>query len=383
MVSLTRSLWLRESALLAVAAAVTASLDRLLSGALPLGQPGSMLIALLLALLLCAGARPWLLEPFRSEGALSMEQMFDRLYRMTRDVESHPERAPACLLALLRELFEPLEAAVLPRPGGPSTASGDGSTLRVPVPDLTRPGGPAGQTLELRLAQQGRRLFNREDARLADRIVEQLRRAVAFDHAVERGRCEERVRLAQDLHDDIGARLLTLMYQAQSPEHEDYIRHTLQDLKTLTRGLVASSHRLSDAAGEWKADLQQRLQLAHVGLDWQIHFEQDAELGVVAWSGLTRVLRELVSNTIAHSRATQVWATLRLENDRLEITVRDDGIGRNPKAWSQGLGLGGIHKRVRQLGGEVEWCEVQPRGIECRVLFSNWSQAANAAPRQA
>ena len=272
---------------------------------------------------------------------------------------------------------------MLPRPGGPSTASDDGSTLRVPVPDLTRPGGPAGHTPELRLAQRGRRLFDRDDARLADRIVEQLRRAVAFDHAVERGRCEERARLAQDLHDDIGARLLTLMYQAQSPEHEDYIRHTLQDLKTLTRGLVASSHRLSDAAGEWKADLQHRLKLAHVALDWRTHFERDAELGVVAWSGLTRVLRELVSNSIAHSRATQVWATLRLEDDRLEITLRDDGIGCNPQAWSQGLGLGGIRKRVRQLGGEVEWRETPPREIECRERFAHWSQATGRLPTTA
>ena len=50
--------------------------------------------------------------------------------------------------------------------------------------------------------------------------VEQLKRAVAYDKAVERGRSEERARIAQDLHDDIGARLLTLMYKAQSPEME-------------------------------------------------------------------------------------------------------------------------------------------------------------------
>ena len=72
---------------------------------------------------------------------------------------------------------------------------------------------------------------------------------MAFDQAVEHGRSEERVRIAQDLHDDIGARLLTLMYKAQTPEMEDYVRHTLQDLKTLTRGLAAPNHRLSHAAG--------------------------------------------------------------------------------------------------------------------------------------
>ena len=97
----------------------------------------------------------------------------------------------------------------------------------MPVPDLSRNGDRAEQTLVLRFSQRGQRLFTEEDARLADRIVEQLKRAVAFDQAVERGRSEERSRIAQDLHDDIGARLLTLMYQASNPEQEDYIRATM------------------------------------------------------------------------------------------------------------------------------------------------------------
>ncbi len=326
---------------------------------------------------LYAGVRQWLLNQVRAENMVSMERLFERLYRMAREVEARPERAAASLLALLRELFDPLEAGVVAKPVREASASGDGSTLLVPVPELRGPGGRGEESLTLRFAQRGRRLFNREDARLADRIVEQLKRAVAFDQAVERGRREERTRIAQDLHDDIGARLLTMMYQAQSPEHEDYIRHTLQDLKTLTRGLAASSHRLSDAAGEWKADLQQRLQLAHIALDWHMQCEPDVELSVVQWSALTRVLRELVSNAIAHSQATQVWVTLKLADDVLEIVVCDDGIGRNPQGWAHGLGLGGVRKRVKQLGGRVQWLDAPQGGIECRVTVPRWSLAGS------
>lgn len=147
-----------------------------------------------------------------------------------------------------------------------ATLRGNGAILLVPVPCRARGGRDGHTTLVLKHARRGQNLFTAEDARLAHRIMEQLHRALTFDEAVEQGRSEERLRIAQDLHDDIGARLLTLMYQAPSPEMEDYIRHTIQDLKTLTRGLAAQSHVLSEAAGEWKRDLDHRLSVARCEL---------------------------------------------------------------------------------------------------------------------
>ena len=91
------------------------------------------------------------------------------------------------------------------------------------------------------------------------------------------------------------------------------------------------------------------------------------------WSALTRVLRELVSNTIAHAQAVRVEIDFHLEDDRLDLTVTDDGRGRNPQAWSHGLGLGGVRKRVKQLGGAVEWREMSPKGIGCRVIIRELS----------
>jgi signal transduction histidine kinase len=210
-------------------------------------------------------------------------------------------------------------------------------------------------------------MFTRDDARLTDRVLEQLVRAVAFDRAVEQGRNEERARIAQDLHDDIGARLLTLMYKAQSPEMEDYVRHTLQDLKTLTRGLAASSHLLSHASAEWKADITQRLEAAHCELDWSFDFDRDVNLTVVQWSALTRMLRELINNVIVHASATRVDVSGHFERGRFTLKVSDDGAGRKPENWAHGLGLGGIRKRVKLLGGEVRWRENSPHGIACEI----------------
>ncbi|MFT3665601.1 sensor histidine kinase [Piscinibacter sp.] len=367
---------MREFSMLAAVSTVTTSLDLLFIAVFSLGPFASLTLALFISLAAYSGARQWVLNQLLGSKVLTTERMFEQLYRIAREVEARPERTGMLLSELLRDLFEPMEVLLSERRVGATRVSSDGSTLVLPVPALGGESAPPRGAIVLRFAHRGRRLFTFEDARLTARVVEQLRRAVAFDKAVEQGRSEERARIAQDLHDDIGARLLTLMYKAQSREMEEYVRHTLQDLKTLTRGLAAANHSLSHAAAEWKADLSQRLTAAHVQLDWVFDADKEVMLSVVQWSALTRVLRELVSNAIAHAKATRVEVSLVLRKDRLELQILDNGEGRNPRAWAHGLGLGGVRKRVKQLGGEVEWRELQPRGIGCRVTIRDLS--ANA-----
>jgi signal transduction histidine kinase len=361
---------LREFSMLAGISTVATSVDLLFVAVFSVGQFTSLAIAVFVALGLYAGARQWLLSHVIGSAVLTTERTFERLYRVAREVQEQPARYVPLLEQLLRDLFEPIEVARLERSASETRVVGSGAALVVPV----RAGGGdrAPLTLALRFARRGTRLFTTDDARLADRVVQQLRRAVAYDQAVERGRHEERLRIAQDLHDDIGARLLTLMYQAQTPEMEDYIRHTLQDLKTLTRGLAAAEHRLSHASAEWKADLTQRLGPAQVRLGWSVDVDRDVRLSVVQWSALTRVLRELVSNALYHARATRIDVQIALAGPRLSMSVADDGQGRAPEAWSHGLGLGGVRKRVKLLGGEVRWLENGARGIVCEVVVARF-----------
>jgi signal transduction histidine kinase len=364
---------MREFSMLAGISTVATSLDLLFVAVFSLGQFASLTLSLFLSLGVYAGARQWILNQMLGNHMLTTERMFEQLYRIAREVEVYPEKTSELLSRLLRELFEPLEVMQIDRFSRHTRVVGDGSTMLVPVPALADDADTQPRSVVLRFAHRGKRMFTLEDARLTDRIVEQLRRAVAFDKAVEQGRSEERARIAQDLHDDIGARLLTLMYKASNPEMEDYVRHTLQDLKTLTRGLAASSHRLTHAAAEWKADITQRLSAAHCDLHWSFSCDRDLVLTVVQWSALTRMLRELVSNAISHSQASQVDIDILFEGDVFTLRVSDDGIGRNPQSWSHGLGLGGVRKRVKLLGGEVEWRDNQPRGICCAVRIRELS----------
>lgn len=359
---------LREFSMLAGVSTVATSLDLLFVAVFSLSQFASVTLALFFSLGIYAGVRQWLLNRILGSTVLTTERAFEQLYRLARELEGRPEKVGERLSQLLRELFEPIEAMLVHRPLKNARVAGDGSTLIVPVPAM--PGmdeSAAESSIVLRYGRKGTRIFCDDDARLADRICEQLRRAVAFDQAVEQGRSEERMRLAQDLHDDIGARLLTLMYKAPDPETEEYVRHTLKDLKTLTRGLAAANHRLTHAAAEWKADIAQRLAAAHCDLGWSFSVDQDVTLNVVQWSALTRALRELINNVISHAAATRVDVEAVYLHGQLTITVSDNGRGTSPEAWSHGLGLNGVRKRVRQLSGHVEWRQRSPNGIQCRI----------------
>ena len=377
---LSRSkLILQEFSLLAASSTVAASLDLLFVALFSLGQLPSMTLSLFLAFGLYLSLRRWLIAKLPGQESLSMAGMFQRLYRIAREVERRPDVLHERLQNLLKELFDPLEATLVNGSVGSVTIKGNGAVLLVPLPPERAAMHESQVVLVIKHAQKGQRLFTQDDGRLVDRIIEQLHRALHFDQAVEQGRSEERLRIAQDLHDDIGARLLTLMYQAPNPDIEDYIRHTLQDLKTLTRGLAAQSHDLTEAAGEWKRDLNQRLSVVRCELDWHMQVDTDPALTMVQWSALTRILRELVNNTISHAKANKVQVSLSLASDRLTLSVVDNGMGRAPDTWSHGLGLGGVRKRVKQLGGTVRWSEVEPKGIRCDVVVEPFSSSASPA----
>jgi len=63
-----------------------------------------------------------------------------------------------------------------------------------------------------------------------------------------------------------------------------------------------------------------------------------------------RVTQEALHNCVQHAAASNVIVTVRLEGDRLRLTVEDDGKGFDP-ARDKGMGLLGVHERVSRLGG--------------------------------
>ncbi|MFM7706320.1 MAG: sensor histidine kinase [Rubrivivax sp.] len=185
--------------------------------------------------------------------------------------------------------------------------------------------------------------------------------------AFERGRLAEHERLAQDLHDDLGARLLTLIVRAREPEMVESLRDTLRDLKALARGLSTARTQLGEAMADWKHEACERAQEAGIAMSGEVDGGPGTRLGTEQWFALTRVLRELVSNAIVHAQPSRISVAGRLDEGWLELEIEDDGHGHAPGAWAQGMGVSGVRRRIAALGGSVRWADRLPHGIRCTV----------------
>jgi signal transduction histidine kinase len=168
---------------------------------------------------------------------------------------------------------------------------------------------------------------------------------------------EERRRIAADLHDDLGAQLLSIVRASQRGGHPDRIagmaRHALDEMRLSVRGLTGTATALDDLLADWRSETVTRLTEAGLQVQWDAD-EPPQHLAVPARMQvqLTRVLREAISNAIRHSGATRVRVSVRLAGT-LRLEVEDDGCGLPAPEQSarHGHGLANIERRLRALGG--------------------------------
>jgi signal transduction histidine kinase len=96
----------------------------------------------------------------------------------------------------------------------------------------------AGSTaLDLRFPFRGRGLFGTAQAQLADQLVSLLAQIEQGRDAYARGVIEERLRIARDLHDDVGARLLSGLHRHDLSQTREAMRGAIGDLRSIVSGL--------------------------------------------------------------------------------------------------------------------------------------------------
>jgi signal transduction histidine kinase len=206
------------------------------------------------------------------------------------------------------------------------------------------------------LAAMGLWLLRRERKTRAE--LDQLRRDAAAGLQAERLRAaaEERTRLLADLHDDIGAKLLTLIHTLDNPDHADLARAVMQDFRDVVSRTNQDACSLRQALGQIREETECRLEAVGSVLEWQQDEAlPDPALDEAQVLHLFRIAREAVTNALRHAQATRLRVRIREIAGHLILDVTDDGPGFVPESAHAGRGTVSMRQRAHELSGTIDW----------------------------
>ena len=166
----------------------------------------------------------------------------------------------------------------------------------------------------------------------------------------------ERKRIAADLHDDLGAKLLTIVHTSESDRISTLAREALEEMRLSVRGLTGKPVQLLDALGDWRAEVVSRLGQANILAEWKSPAEDIVHtLPARAYVQTTRILRESVSNIIKHSGATHCTVTCNVQDGDFQFIIQDNGQGISTEPdgrLDKGHGMASMKSRAKQMHGQ-------------------------------
>ena len=295
------------------------------------------------------------------------------LVRLVTQALSHPENEPvSAWRLLLQKVFEP-SSIVTAEPGSDDVKRDEIKEGGLVLSVAQDAGVPPQRLL---YCHGGARLFNQTDLNMLTDLrglfAEMLRYRQRLDEAVT----AERDRVARDLHDDVGARLLTLSHSSAG-ESAQQARQALAELRAVVYSMRAPPVEIADLLGDWRAEAAERCDAAGVPLSWNVYGEAPTlSLAGGPALGLSRVMRETISNALHHGKRQTITFNLDFTGSRLFACVSNPYGGGDPSDWRESLGLHNLRDRIKRLGGDIDW-SVQASELQCR-----WTVDLATAVRQ-
>ncbi len=209
----------------------------------------------------------------------------------------------------------------------------------------------------------------KEAQRRLEESQAQLRRLSAH---LQAAREEERLRIAREVHDELGQALAGLkmdvawLQRAQNGALGDAVTQKLEDMARLIDATVHTVRRISAelrpamlddlglaAAIEWQLDEFR----ARTGLECLLNSNLETPpLSQDSATALFRIFQETLTNVTRHAHATRVVVTLEESLEALTLRVQDNGRGITEAdiGKARSFGLLGMRERVHLLSGEID-----------------------------
>ena len=250
----------------------------------------------------------------------------------------------------------------------------------------------SGETIGiLCLARPTARPFRDQQWALARGVGDQLSVALSnaryFEATQQAAALEERHRIARDLHDSVSQSLFSLTLHTRTAElalaraglgPESELGRPLAQVSELTRGALAemralifelrpgalAEEGLAAALSKHAAAVK-----AREGLDISVTVpEERLPLAVEQEEHLYRLAQEALHNTVKHANAEHAWISLVADADEVVLTMRDEGVGFDPREPRPGhLGLETMRDRATSIGAELTVDSAPGAGTTIRV----------------
>lgn len=178
---------------------------------------------------------------------------------------------------------------------------------------------------------------------------------------------QERLRIAQDIHDDLGARvtqisLLSAMAQ-DNPDFSEKARSAFAHVSEMSRDLVAALYETVGAVNPENDNLDamanyicQMVAMSCERSQLRCRFyvsdlPKNPQISSQTRHNLTMVVKEALHNVIKHAKASEVAVRIELIEQVLHISVSDNGCGFQMSGLTPGNGLVNMKRRLEDIGG--------------------------------
>lgn len=183
-----------------------------------------------------------------------------------------------------------------------------------------------------------------------------LTHALESRQAYEQGVVEERVRMAHDMHDNIGVQLLGALHSRDIERKDSLIRETLSDLRDIINNTSRSGLVFQDILADLRVEIAEYLASAGIELDWDWVSVEDQPLILkpLFVHALRSMVREATGNVIKHAGASRLRVLIRQQAGELFLAIEDNGKGFASDKVMSGNGLASMQGRVAKLKGTLD-----------------------------
>lgn len=198
---------------------------------------------------------------------------------------------------------------------------------------------------------------------------------------------EQRLLIARDLHDNIGAQLTFIISSIENlkyfepiketltPRYEsiaNFTKQTIRELRDTIWAMNSGAVTLEDLVGRVKNFIQQGKQSTDVKLDFVQEEGLDLSKKISSANSIQilRILQEAVQNAVKYADASQIQVIFSFNENQLQFQVIDNGKGFDLEKVKAGNGLGNMQKRADEIEASLSVKSETGRGTEISLLLS-------------